>query len=283
MKTKNIFKALALAMLMPAMVLTTACSKDDDTVNNNEPVRKGYSIPVTVNVTRQGGDATRAEYTYNENTKKGTLAFSEGDKLFVKGYKTETGAYAGLLTWQEGGTFSGTIETLYPYSGTADELLSTTNHPNATLLPNGYETYGYSYIHYDIENYDYSRIVDQDPTKAFAATKALAVEQFSLEHTTTYSNGFTLSPQNAILCITLTGLTLNATNIPVSVKDYFNEIAGTVSTDADGKATFAVGIGDNTYINELTLKVGGIGYPLPSSSTLLRAGKIYNITVGTAG
>ena len=281
MKTKNIFKALALAMLMPAMVLTTACSKDDDTVNNNEPARKGYSIPVTVNVTRQGGDATRA--TYNGTSKK--LSFGEGDKLFVKGYKAGIGDYAGLLTWQEGGTFSGTIETFYPYSGTADELLSSTNIPNATLLPNGYETYGYINIFYVNEGNDYSRGVNQDPTKAFAATKALAVEQFSLENTTTYSNGFTLSPKNAILCITLTGLTPNATDIPVSVKDDFqNEIAGTVSTDADGKATFAVGIRDNpTYINELTLKVGDNDVTLPNGGTQLKAGKIYNITVGTAG
>ena len=34
MKTKNIFKAVALAMLMPAMLLTTACSNEDDAINN---------------------------------------------------------------------------------------------------------------------------------------------------------------------------------------------------------------------------------------------------------
>ena len=31
METKNIFKSLAMAMLMPAMLLTTACSNDDFT------------------------------------------------------------------------------------------------------------------------------------------------------------------------------------------------------------------------------------------------------------
>ena len=35
MKTKNIFKTLALAMLMPTMLLTTACSSEDDVVNSN--------------------------------------------------------------------------------------------------------------------------------------------------------------------------------------------------------------------------------------------------------
>ena len=63
MKTKNIFKALALAMLMPAMLLTTACSSEDDLVNNTanteNTINKGYALPVTVNVTRQGDAATR--------------------------------------------------------------------------------------------------------------------------------------------------------------------------------------------------------------------------------
>ena len=59
MKTKNIFKTLALAMLMPTMLLTTACSSEDDVVNSNianlETVaNKGYALPVTVNVTREG-------------------------------------------------------------------------------------------------------------------------------------------------------------------------------------------------------------------------------------
>ncbi len=37
MKTKNIFKTLALAMLMPTMLLTTACSSEDDVVNSTSP------------------------------------------------------------------------------------------------------------------------------------------------------------------------------------------------------------------------------------------------------
>ena len=54
---------LAAAMLMPAMVLTTACSNDDNLVNNTanteNTINKGYALPVTVNVTRQGDAATR--------------------------------------------------------------------------------------------------------------------------------------------------------------------------------------------------------------------------------
>ena len=93
MKTKNIFKTVAFAMLMPTMLLTTACSSEDDMVNNtaNNTVenaevvaKKGYALPVTVNVTRQDDGTTRTTYTDNGN-KTGTLDFSEGDKLFVEG------------------------------------------------------------------------------------------------------------------------------------------------------------------------------------------------------
>ena len=34
MKTKTILKTLAVALLMPAMLLTSACSNQDDVVNN---------------------------------------------------------------------------------------------------------------------------------------------------------------------------------------------------------------------------------------------------------
>ena len=70
MKTKNIFKTLVLAA-----VLVSACSKNE--IDNDF---KGYTLPVVINVTRQGDDATtRATYTYDEDTKKGTLSFSTGD------------------------------------------------------------------------------------------------------------------------------------------------------------------------------------------------------------
>ena len=136
MKTKTIFKTLAMAMMMPAMMLTTACSSDDDAIANNPENnnQKGYAIPVTVNVTRQGDATTRAEY--NESTKE--LAFSTGDQLFVQGSgHPGAGQFAGTLEWQSGGTFSGTIYTQYEYTGTADALLTGAGSHTATLLPDG--------------------------------------------------------------------------------------------------------------------------------------------------
>ena len=59
MKTKNIFKTLAFAMMMPAMLLTTACSSEDELANNKNidntetAINKGFSLPVTVNVPMQ--------------------------------------------------------------------------------------------------------------------------------------------------------------------------------------------------------------------------------------
>ena len=84
METKNIFKSLAMAMLLPAMLLTTACSNDDFTVNDDNNVttaKQGYTLPVTVNVTREGDATMRA--TYTEST--GKLSFSAGDQLFILG------------------------------------------------------------------------------------------------------------------------------------------------------------------------------------------------------
>ena len=140
MKTKNIFKTLAFAILMPAMLLTTACGKE--TVNDENTDGKGFALPVTVNVTREGDDATKATYTDNGDG-TGSLGFSTGDKLFVSGIDGGYGIFAGTLTWTSGGTFSGTIYTNNSYEGTAQDYLSSAYMVNAYLLPNDYTTYGY--------------------------------------------------------------------------------------------------------------------------------------------
>ena len=136
MKPKKIFKALAMVMLLPAMLLTTACSNDDDAVNNDNTAKKGYPLQVTVNVTRQGdGGTTRA--TYNESTRK--LEFSAGDQLFVYGFINIDYKFAGTLDYvPASGKFSGTIYTQNEYSGTAQELLEA-SVVNALLLPAGYD------------------------------------------------------------------------------------------------------------------------------------------------
>lgn len=288
MKTKNIFKALALAMLMPAMLLTTACSNEDDVVNNavntENTINKGYALPVTVNVTREGDATTRA--TYNESTKK--LSFSAGDKLLVRGNDNSgsgAGSFAGLLDYDASeGNFSGTIYTQNEYSGTADALFTaaTANWVGAALFPNGYETYAFL----SISGSGYSTSYSMSYNQAIAATKAAAVEQFSLETAKTYSSGFALSPENAIFNFTITGLTDGEK--AVTLKDGTRTMFTGSVTPTSGTAAFALGarIKDNNdftvNLKNVTLTIGGTDITITSTNNYLTAGKIYNITRSAA-
>ena len=280
MRTKNIFKTLAFAMLMPTMLLTTSCSSDDDFANTNTEttntetiVKKGYELPVTVNVTRQG-DATRA--TYNESTKK--LGFSLGDKLFVRGEEATAGKFAGELTWQSSTTFSGTIYTENSYTGTADALFKAAstdpNNISATLLPNGYKSTDFLYIATNATEAKYDDQVSCDYDKAFALTKAAGVEQLSYEQAGWYGSGFTLSPHNPILNFTITGLPAS-TEVAVVFSYYVTTVNKNVTTNSSGTATFAIGV----YCNDLadcTLTVDGKFVNLGGHN--LYAGHIYNIS-----
>lgn len=274
MKTKNIFKTLAFAILMPAMLLTTACGKE--TVNDENTDGKGFALPVTVNVSREGDDATKATYTDNGDG-TGSLGFSTGDKLFVKGNDYSAGGagfFAGTLTWQSGGTFSGTILTENTYSGTIDALF-TAGSALVTLLPANYGNYPYLYF----TNKDtYSASINYDATKTFATSKAIAVEQFSFEvGGYTSGTGFALHPANAILNFTITGLAAS-TNVTATLTDGSSlTISGEVTTNASGTATFAIGVYGYTDLNEFSLTVAGNAITLVSSSKVLTAGKIYNI------
>ena len=262
---------------LSTMLLTTACSNEDDNLVNNETTnKKGYPLQVTVNVTREDG-ATRA--TYNDGTKK--LSFSEGDKLFVGGQNTSAGAgfFDGALDYDAvSGKFSGTITTQFEYTGTADELFTAPNYIHATLLPKGYEDYGYLYIeHLHAEGYGFEDCIGRRNEYTFATSKAAAVEQFSFEQATSYSSGFALSPQNAILNFTITGF-LGNSKVDVSLTGSGYTITKTVTTDNSGNAKFAVGIGGNYDLNNFTLTAGVKAVTIVDSSTPLVKGKIYNIT-----
>ena len=271
MKTNNILKALAFALL-----ITTACNKSDIAIEENTE-KKGFSFPVTVNVTREGDDATKA--TFNDGTKK--LSFGEGDILFVGGQNTSAGAgyFDGALDYDAvSGKFSGTITTQFEYTGTADELFTAPNYIHATLLPKGYEDYGYLYIeHLHAEGYGFEDCIGRRHEYTFATSKAAAVEQFSFEQATSYSSGFALSPDNAILNFTITGFFGNS-KVDVSLTGSGYTITKTVTTDSSGNAKFAVGIGENYDLNNFTLTAGVKAVTIVDSSTPLVKGKIYNIT-----
>ena len=295
MKTKTIFKTLALAMMMPAMLLTTACSSDDDSIINNENInkqntaKKGYALPVTVNVTRQGDAATRASFDGSK------LNFSAGDKLFVYGSTTAAGSFAGELDYVPASeNFSGTIYTENQYTGTADALFTAASageNLTATLLPNGYDANG-SNSFLSINNNSTTDIAYDDRltvsgSYAFVASetaKATGVEQLSLERTSTYSSCFALSPGNAILNFTISGLAAETQNVSLRIHNGFDyDVFGSVTPNASGVATFAIGVPVGANIKEMSnnLTVGSSNFTLPSSTTFA-AGKIYNITRAAA-
>ncbi|MBE6252315.1 MAG: hypothetical protein E7109_02195 [Bacteroidales bacterium] len=271
MRTNTFIKALAFAML-----LATACNKSE-IANEENTEKKGFALPVTVNVTREGDDATKATYTDNGDG-TGSLGFSTGDKLFVSGiaggYDYE---FAGTLDYVSEGTFSGTIYTSKEWTGTADALFTVASDDgfvNATLLPAGYESYGYLYI----QTYDeYNDEAAQNNTYTLATSKAAGVEQFSYEKAISYSSGFALTPKNAILNFTITGLAAS-TNVAVSLTGSGYTITKTVTTDASGNATFAAGVSGGEDLNNFSLTVGGTPITLVTESKTLTAGKIYNIT-----
>ena len=269
---------LALAMLMPTMLLTTACSSDDEIINTENPTNtKGYALPVTINVTRQGDATTRATFDGSK------LSFSTGDKLLVNGTYSEGDDemiyFSGVLTWQSEGKFSGVILTQNEYSGTADDLLSSTGDVYATLLPAGYESYGYLSI---AEEGTCTAYVDYDPSKAYALTKAAAVEQFSDECADSYSNGFALSPQNAIVSFTISGLA-EKTEVAVLFKDNYDTSATplNITTDESGVATFASAMPGSENFDDYSLAVDGNAIALPADKEV-EAGKIYNISRSVA-
>ena len=294
MKTKNIFKTLALAMLMPTMLLTTACSSEDDVVNSNianlETVaNKGYALPVTVNVTREG-DKGSNRAAYNEST--GKLAFGAGDKLFVSGSATGAGSFAGALDYVPAtGKFSGTIYTKNNYDGTADALFTAPSSVRAILLPNGYDSYNFLYIDNKSTDVLYDDVVGATISKAFVASetaKKTGVEQLSWEQAYNYSSGFALAPANAVLNFTISGLEAGAKDVTLytqySGMDSGQTMSGSVTPNASGVATFAIGVPNNLVIKNVAnnLTVGSRNFTLPGN-TALAAGKIYNITRGTGG
>ena len=277
MRTMNIFKGLALAMLMPAMLLTTACSNEDDAINEKVS-QEGYKMPVTVNVTRQGDAATRA--TYDKTNK--TLSFSEDDKLFVEGITLDGDnyyQYAGTLEWQSGGTFSGELDVNGSYPGTVEEMLTNATSVKATLLPRNCDYYGFLSIGGTGYN---ASLHDPNYDKAVAGDLATAIEQFSLEQATSYSGGFALAPQNAFVNCTLK---VPETNSSTESSPYLLEIEsgikygylGQINFDNNSQIKFAIAVPSVSglwKIQDASKKFSDI----PFGEKTFVAGHIYNYT-----
>ena len=269
------------------MLLATACNKNE-IANDENTDKKGFALPVSVNVTREGDDATKATYTDNGNG-TGSLAFSAGDKLFVRGRDIGGAEYfAGALDYDAvSGKFSGTIYTQNEWLGTVEELFEAANADQtlyvptftATLLPKGYQDYGYLSIRDKSDELAYNDDIDDNNEYTLATSKAAGVEQFSWEQATVYDNGFALSPRNAILNFTITGLEAN-TDVDVLVRPIIDWYIGTktIRTDNDGNATFVACYPYGNNLQDCTVTVGGTAITIVSSEKNVERGKIYNIT-----
>ena len=248
------YKAGMIMMLiaLSTMLLTTACSSEDDLVNNtaeNTVTSKGYALPVTVNVTRGGDATTRATFDGSK------LNFSTGDKLFVRGnYDHWTKMFAGTLDYDaESGKFKGTIYTQDDTYKTYEDLFGNSDNKEATLLPAGYEDHGYLVINTQGTEEKYDDLLVKRNEYTLATSKADGVAQFSNEQSLSYNDGFALSPDNAILNFTITGLAAS-TNVAVSLTSIAYNITGTVTTDASGNATFAAGIMGGINLQQFSLQ-----------------------------
>ncbi len=240
MKAINIFKAAAYVLVLPALLLTSACSSDDvqNIEQTPEPFR-GYVRHVTVKATCDAGDATRAYYD------EGQLFFSPGDKIFFGGTNSVSGRYAMLLDYTCPSTFGGDLYTEKEYTGTLSDLISSNCSARnyAQLLPAGYEAFGY----YIINNENtYNMNVAFDMSRAFAPTKKIAIEQFFSECATTFTNknGFIFQASNGVISFTLNGLEpLTTYKLTFRSKTGNNvfDISGTSTSDNTGTVTFAVG------------------------------------------
>ncbi len=188
------------------------------------------------------------------------------------------GHFAGTLDYVSGGTFSGTIYTQYSYEGTADELFTDASaNVYTTLLPAGYESYGFLSIENNDTDAQYDDYVEGSGEYTLATSKADGVAQFSYESATYESGGFALEPNNAILNFTITGLAAS-TSVNVSLTSMGYNITGTVTTDASGNATFAAGIEGGISLQPFSLTVAGNPITIVSSNKYVEVGKIYNIT-----
>jgi len=266
---------MALALTMPILLLSTACGVDVCLTDEDDAsIQNGYEFPVAINVAKQS-DITRAVY----NTETMRLSFNTGDHLLVSGVHHTAGKFAGELIWTSGVTFEGIIITEKEFTGTAYDLLEKAKSTSATLLPDDYIAYGYL----SIRGSGCSASLDlPSMKKAFADTKAHGVEQLSYVHAKSYANGFVLSPGNAILSCTITGLDANK-DYTFTTTDGTDSPSGTVTSDSSGQATFAVAFTPNG-IKNYSIQIGdGTEYHIIDIGTrTMSSGCIYSIRTAAA-
>lgn len=186
--------------------------------------------------------------------------------------------FAGTLDYDaESGKFKGTIYTQDDTYKTYEDLFGNSDYTIATLLPAGYKDHGYLVINTKDPDAQYDDFIEASDEYTLATSKADGVAQFSYEKSYNYNDGFALSPENAILNFTVTGLAAS-TEVAVALTGNGYNITGTVTTDGSGNATFAAGIMAGSNLQPFSLNVAGNPITIVSSEKVVAEGKIYNIT-----
>lgn len=274
---KNMMKNILMsAASIAALMLTASCNQEDNEIIDEPAAPTVHSIEVTVPVTADA--STRASYTAGEAT-----TFEAGDKLYIKVRDGETYTYVGVLDNSADAVnkFSG---TLYKTAGTdysGSDIITDCTSLEATLLPSEYDE-NYYVLTKSGETVTGLTVV---PAKAFssATTKAAAVPQVANANYSTTGSGaktITLTPQNAVLYYTLSGLA-KSTAVTVLVSDGTTTVSGSVTTNSSGEASFAVGVAPGGTTKSYMMKKG-------DEQTIefranLSANKVYNITRSAAG
>ena len=274
---KNMMKNILMsAASIAALMLTASCSQETNEIIDEPAAPTVHSIEVTVPVTADA--STRASYTAGAAT-----TFEAGDKLYIKVQSGETYTYVGVLdnSAEAVNKFSGTLNLTAGSDYSGSDIITDCTSLEATLLPSGYDESYYVLT----KSGETVTGLTVEPAKAFsaAATKAATVPQVANASYSTTGSGaktITLTPQNAVLYYTLSGLA-KSTAVTVSVSDGTTTVSGSVTTNSSGEASFAVGVAPGGTTKSYMMKKG-------DEQTIefranLSANKVYNITRSAAG
>jgi len=155
LKIKNV--SLAMAFAMTLSMTTAGCSSESENIVDNieqpgQPTANGVRITVSAGIS--DNEATRSEVDYNTTTKKRTLKFTSGDRLYVYGKIADDKFVAGYLVINETSLnegdgkradFSGQVNA-YDAEGTAinyvlsSDPLAECTTATATLVHEGINT-----------------------------------------------------------------------------------------------------------------------------------------------
>ena len=93
MMKKRTYTIMAAALLMAGALLTTACSNEDEAIDNNE----AKTVTFTATLAPKGGATTRAITANNQGTANETLTttWAVGEQIEIRYHKTTVGAGVG--------------------------------------------------------------------------------------------------------------------------------------------------------------------------------------------